>query len=371
MDNRVVVAAAGSGKTTLLIQEALKLRQNVLITCYTQANEKEVEKKIISERGCIPNNITIQTWFSFLLQHGIRPFQNKIYDKDINGVNQVNSISGIKYMRGKTPVYYDETREFKEHYFDKSGKIYSDKIAKLACRCDSASNGDVIDRISRIYPIIFFDEIQDLAAYDLEFIKLLLTKLERTIIVGDPRQATFTTSKLQKNRQYRKSDIFRFFYSLGTIVSIDEDLLNTNHRCIAAICDLSNKIYEGYPKANSGNIKKTVHDGVFVIRNENLSSYLNMYNPIQLRDSIKTQVNKQYPAINFGESKGLTFNRVLIYPTKPIINWLLDNSSELAETSRAKLYVAVTRAENSVTFVCDRKIVDRICDYNGFEKYEI
>ena len=46
MSNKLIVAAAGSGKTTHLVREALKIYdQKVLITTYTEANEREITKK--------------------------------------------------------------------------------------------------------------------------------------------------------------------------------------------------------------------------------------------------------------------------------------------------------------------------------------
>lgn len=57
--------------------------------------------------------------------------------------------------------------------------------------------------------------------------------------------------------------------------------------------------------------------------------------------------------MNFGESKGLSFDRVLIYPTQPFCNWLFNIHSELAPTSRSKFYVAITRARFSVGIVYD------------------
>jgi DNA helicase IV len=59
--------------------------------------------------------------------------------------------------------------------------------------------------------------------------------------------------------------------------------------------------------------------------------------------------------MNFGESKGLSFDRVLIYPTKPFIDWFINNESDLVETSRSKLYVAITRARYSVAIVLNYK----------------
>lgn len=74
MSNKLIIAAAGSGKTTHLVKEALKITDSrVLITTYTEANENEIKKKFYAINGCIPENITIQTWFSFLIQHGVKP----------------------------------------------------------------------------------------------------------------------------------------------------------------------------------------------------------------------------------------------------------------------------------------------------------
>ena len=134
MGNRLIIAAAGSGKTTYLVNEALKQNQTVLITTYTEANEREIHKKFIQQIGYVPNNVTIQTWDSFLLQHGVRPFQGIILEDSINGLLLVNEKSGKKYIGKYGPVYYGEN-DYKKHYFSNSMKIFSDKIAKFVCKC--------------------------------------------------------------------------------------------------------------------------------------------------------------------------------------------------------------------------------------------
>ena len=96
-DNKLIIAAAGSGKTTYLIDEAIKNRdKKVLITTYTQANEAEIKKKIIEKINYIPENITVQTWFSFLLKHGVRPYQGIIFDKRIYDCPQL--IPRVQYI---------------------------------------------------------------------------------------------------------------------------------------------------------------------------------------------------------------------------------------------------------------------------------
>src|SRR3990167_7615307 len=113
-NNKLIIAAAGSGKTTFLVDQALKQQgSRVLITTYTEANEAEIRKRIIEKNKCIPDNITVQTWFSFLLQHGARPDQGILFKKDINGMLLVNEQSGLKYKTSKgIPVYYKEDGEF-------------------------------------------------------------------------------------------------------------------------------------------------------------------------------------------------------------------------------------------------------------------
>lgn len=357
MNNKLVIAAAGSGKTTFLVNEALKIKkERVLITTYTQANENEIRRKIIAINKCIPENITIQTWFSFLLQHGVRPYQRYLFDKKITGLLLVNSQSGEKYMTKNGPVYFSEEKEFEQHYFTTSLKIYSDKLAKFVCKCETQSAGAVIRRIAEIYPHLFIDEVQDLAGYDLEILKFLFNSSSNILLVGDPRQGTYSTNTASKNKQYRKSQITNFFDDKISNLSKDDKSLLINYRSILTICNLSNKLYPLLQKTESGNNVKTDHDGIFWIKKKDIPKYLNEYNPIQLRDTRKTIVNELFEVMNFGESKGLSFQRVLIYPTKPIIEWLKDHQSDLKATSRSKLYVAITRARQSVAFACDENI---------------
>jgi hypothetical protein len=55
-------------------------------------------------------------------------------------------------------------------------------------------------------------------------------------------------------------------------------------------------------------------------------------------------------AINIGVSKGSTYERVLIFPTKPMQKYLeTGDATKLKAPER--LYVAVTRARYSVAFV--------------------
>ena len=349
--NKLVIAAAGSGKTTYLVQEALKITDDkVLITTYTENNEQEIRKKFIDVNGHIPPNITIQTWFSFLIQQGVKPYQSFMYEQRVMGLLLVNQKSAVRgYIQGK-PYYHAET-DVANHYFTTNGRIYSDKLSKFVYRVNESSHGLVIDRISRIYKHIFIDEVQDLAGYDLEIICLLAQKSVGLLMVGDPRQITYHTHESPKNKKYTEGQIEQFIQEKCKGVDIDKTTLNTTYRNEQSICAFANSIYPEYEPCLAKVKIPTGHDGVFFVHTADVDSYLAKYRPIQLRDRVTTSINNFFPAANFGESKGLTFERVLLYPTKPMLDWMHDQSKELQPKSRARLYVGVTRAMHSVAIV--------------------
>lgn len=55
--------------------------------------------------------------------------------------------------------------------------------------------------------------------------------------------------------------------------------------------------------------------------------------------------------MNFGESKGMTFDRVLIFPHKAGVKWLQTGQFNHIEKLVTKVYVGTTRAKFSVAFV--------------------
>lgn len=369
--NKLIIAAAGSGKTTFLVNEALKqTNEKVLITTYTIANEYEIKRKIIEIRGCIPENITVQTWFSFLLQHGVRPFQGCLYEENIQGMILVNTQSAVKYKnKAGIAVCYNETNELEDHYFTKAKKIYSDKLSKFVIRVNTRTSGATIDRLTRIYKHIYIDEVQDLAGYDLEFLKLLFKSKSSILLVGDPRQVTYLTHNERKYAKYTNGKIKDFILNECKKLNceIDETSLNTSHRNNLYICDLSQKLYPQYNPCFSGQNNTTEHDGIFLVRNKDVGEYLKAYSPVQLRLNKDTKgINLDSPVYNFGESKGLSFDRVLIYPTWDMGKWFFNNTVSLADKTRAQLYVAITRARYSVGIVFDYE--DTI-NFDGIKKY--
>lgn len=283
----------------------------------------------------------------------LKPYQSYLIDEPVTGLNLVSQKSGVKfYNKNKIPVCYKE-EETKKHYFDRSMKIYSDKISKFVIRVNELTRGLIVERINKIYKYIFIDEIQDMAGYDLEIIKLFLKSTVNVLMVGDPRQVTYHTHDEQKYSKYADGNIEQFIVDecKDVFIEIDKESLKFSHRNNEKICHYSNLLYPNFENCSSKNKTITGHDGVFFIKKNNLEDYLKKFRPTQLRDKINVTVVEGYEVFNFGESKGITRDRVIIYPTKPFLKWIVNNSFKLAPSSRSKLYVAITRAKYSVAIV--------------------
>lgn len=182
--NRAIIASAGSGKTTNIVEQALLLlEKRVLITTYTNENLEQINSYLIQKNGYVPDNITVLSWYSFLLQDGVRPYQNLVTQK-----GRANSI-----LFDELPDSSKFTKKSNvDRYFMTGGNnIYRDRVADFVCSIDDASNGLVIKRLEQMYDYIFVDEIQDLAGYDLNILEKLLSSSISILAVGDPRQATF------------------------------------------------------------------------------------------------------------------------------------------------------------------------------------
>jgi len=361
--NKIIVAAAGSGKTTYLVEEALKIKgERVLITTYTESNEAEIRQKFFELVGHIPANVVIMTWFSFLITHGVRPFQGGLFDFQVAGMLLVSTQSGLKFKtRQGHPVFWGED-DLEKHYFDAARRVYSDKLPKLVIRCNNRSNGAVIDRITRVFPHVFVDEVQDLAGYDLDILDALARSPARLLMVGDPRQVTYLTHHERRYAKYADGGIVDFLRNelpKKVIVEIDETTLNLSHRNNANVCAVSSRLFPALPASKACDCAccrsgSPDHAGLFILRTADYANYLNMIRPMQLRDKVNSVgIDNRLPAMNFGEAKGRGFDHVVIVPTEPMRRWLANPKSDLKPQSRAKLYVALTRGRHSVAIAMD------------------
>ena len=334
--NRAIIACAGSGKTTFVVQKAIKQTSGrVLITTYTNENIDQIKDCLIEHNGYIPENIEIMQWSTFLLQEGVRPYQNQL-----SNTPRVRSI----YFQTGASVFLR-----KDQYFTSSNDIYSNKLSEFVYECNQKSGGLVTKRLEKIYSHIFIDELQDFAGYDLNVVENLFSSGMQIVVVGDPRQATFSTNYAAKNKQFRRSKIIDWLKEQTTKQSLTIKNLQVSYRCNKPICDFANKLFPHYSESTSENKSDTEHDGLFLVSNKEIDEYIKKYHPKILRYDKRTKTGG-YPAINIGISKGRTFDRILIFPTGKMLTYLKTGNLSLAGDI-TKFYIAVTRARHSVAFV--------------------
>lgn len=362
MKNKLIIAGAGTGKTKYLIDRALETKDKVLITTFTINCKDEIVDKIINQKGYLPQNIVVQTWFSMLIQNGIKPYKNCLKIEKVKGVFMAPGRSGIKYVSKRGPVYWGEKEDFFNHYFDTNNNIYTDKLSKLVIRIDNTTNGKVINRLTTIYNNIFIDEVQDMAGYDLEFIKRLMESAANVILVGDPRQTVYKTHYEQKYRKYSNGNIEEFVKKECKHIECDinNTSLNRCYRCHKDIISFVNKFYKEYIPMDDTEIQEKEHQGVFVIKKSQIEEYIKKYNPVQIIYSSRTKCYKNSQIITMGKSKGATYSRVLLYPTEEFKNYIINGKANINLETKNKLYVGMTRPINSLTFVIDE-------DKNTFE----
>jgi DNA helicase-2/ATP-dependent DNA helicase PcrA len=344
--NEMILAAAGGGKTTTIVKSALAAapKRSAMLT-YTQNNVEEIRKCLYSLNSAIPPGIEVLSWYTFLLREMARPYQLAIYDRRIDG---------IKWVHGLSPRYITKT-DVRRFYFCNETLIYSDKVSQFVCECDRASGGAVLKRLERRFDHIYIDEIQDMAGYDVNLIELMLKSRIKITLVGDHRQTTYRTNHSPKNKSRAGIHIREQFTdwhrrSLGTAKYTTETL-----RCNQAISDLADALFPGELRTKSLNRAKTGHDGVFAIGPSAVREYVDRYRPKVLRLDKRTDC-AGYEAMNFGESNGLTFDRVLIFPHKKAREWLSSGDLKHIADSATKMYVGITRARHSVAFVYDAEI---------------
>lgn len=365
MNNNVVFAAAGSGKTYNICSEAIKLaattKKTILLVTYTNEGVHSLENEYKNQNfGVIDSNIKITTWYSFVLSDFIKPYQcllnlkYKYYKKEIPCKVPENFIKAIAfYQNDDAPRYFNKSHV--QYFLNNAHDIQKNKVSELAYICNSDSSGKVIKRLEEIYSHIFFDELQDYAGWDLELLTLLFSSTIPISCVGDYRQATFRTNNSLKNKQFRDDKIKDFFELHQQKGNCTITYSQVTRRFNKQICDYVNTIYKNNdnPICQCCDIDFSEENiGVYVIDPKYLSDYCNYYNPTILRYDKKSNIPFKHncQVLNYGNSKGLTLERIVIIPVSTVIPFIKDGSIINSSQTKSKFYVACTRARHSIIF---------------------
>jgi DNA helicase-2/ATP-dependent DNA helicase PcrA len=345
--NRLTLAVAGSRKTQSIVDACAAGRSDVrrLVLTFTLTGQAELTSRLA--RACPPGNAPqVSGWFSFLLRYCVRPYLPLLFSGvRLAGLNFDGEPAGGKYATGRG------------RYLDPQGRAYKLHLSKLATEVLAKSDGANIDRVQRIFDEIYIDEVQDLTGSDLDILDSLLNCTSDIYMVGDIRQSVYDTNPRDpRHRKFRGIDMLKWFAQQETASKITIDHSCQTWRSNQTIASFSDTILDpvyGFAPTVSVESITTDHDGIFVIRPDDVATYVELHAPLCLRHSRSVAQDVDLSFRNFGEVKGVTFDRVLIYPTAPITAFLA-NGSRLQPKSACGLYVAITRARHSVAFVVDR-----------------
>lgn len=240
--------------------------------------------------------------------------------------------------------------------------MYSDRAADFSVRCNDLMQGAAIERLAAMYDEIYIDEVQDLAGYDLDLIERLLTSGIEIVLVGDTRQATYATNHSARHQQHRGVSLMALFqrWQAQNLFQIEHRVIS--HRCVQSLCDMADALYPQMPLTESGNEEVSGHDGIYIVAPAQVPEYLQEFAPTVLCYDRK-EACSGFPTVNFGQSKGRTYSRVLIFPNGPLVQFLRTADARRI-SSQAKYYVALTRARQSVAFV-----LDGTCAWPGHQMY--
>lgn len=380
--SKLILASAGAGKTHRIVTESIGHIESggkILVITYTENNQDEIANKFKQLRGRSHNNFDVKGLFTFLLEDIIRPYQSCIFQDRIETINfnvsdphkaNGRTIPGRKEIQDDgfyNPIYYLTSCNTKAH---------TTYLAKLAERVIKASKGKPIARLEEIYTHIYIDEVQDLIGWDYYVLKEIAksSKLDLTC-VGDFRQTIYDTSTAQKQPKTSQQKLDWF----NNKMNFQYEPMNVSRRSIQCICDIADRVHvdEDYKRTESL-VERTPtrfqqHTGVFVVRKSEAGLYIEKFNPTLLRHSVSSGKEFNQPGLikmNFGKSKGLSFNRIIVLPTQPYLNYLMGKANPFGqgktESSKNKLYVAMTRARYSLSFIIPDEFVDR-CDLPVWE----
>jgi DNA helicase II / ATP-dependent DNA helicase PcrA len=337
--NLAIIAAAGSRKTEQVVDAALAATSGrVLITTFTNWNQDQIVRRIEQKAGRVPSHVTVMGWFSFLISHCVKPYQQAITKEPL-------VVKGLNF-KGQRNMY---TKKSSPSYFvDREGDLYRDGVSDFAASVNERTNGAVINRLERVFTHIFIDEVQDLVGYDLELLDLLMKSRIQVMLVGDPRQHTFSTNVSRKNSRFRGMGLVDWLKARSGRCQIVES--RNSYRCCQAICNFADAIYPTLPSTIAIDVSMTGHDGVFQVCANDLRQYVSRFSPVTILRYDRTYDTLGLPAMNIGVVKGSTFDRIVIFPTKPMMQYLRHGDPSQLK-SPEKLYVAVTRARFSAAFV--------------------
>ena len=331
MDRRLILSVAGSGKTSYLINKLDKERRFLIVT-YTNNNTEHIKHRIIQRYGCIPKNITVYTYYEFLMAVCYRPYlSDRVKAKGIDW--EMPNPDTLRIKRNRPEFYLNSGRYLYHNRIALLCKPFVDKISK---------------RIEKYYDCFYFDEIQDLDGHDFNLLLRIVNCHVEILLVGDFYQHTFSTSQDGNTNGTLYDDYEKYKNRWAeTDLIIDTTTLSKSHRC-------SHTITEFVRNSVGIDIDSHSTEESHIVFLTDVSEINQVLSDDKIPKLFLSNASKYHcHSINWGDSKGLDdFDDVCIVLNQKTLK--LYNTGELhksAPLTKKKFYVACTRARRNIYFV--------------------
>jgi DNA helicase-2/ATP-dependent DNA helicase PcrA len=336
MDKKIILAAAGSGKTTYLVKQISKEGRSLIIT-HTIANKLNLKEGIIRKFGFFPENICIQTYFSFLYSFCIQPFLMNEY-----------KIKGLSYKNNKNWYAKGNRR-----YLTDTNRLYHNRAAKFVDK--NNLNAEVRMRLEKYYQYLYIDEVQDFAGHDFNLLRVISQSNINALYVGDFYQHTFDTSRdgrvnegLHDNYEEYKERFRKLNFD------IDERTLIKSYRCSPQVC----RYIQDKLNINIESHKCNMTEIIYINNKARIKNIIENDNIVKL--FFKEHYLYQCRSRNWGDSKGENgYNDICVVLNKETLyHYREDRLCDLKNQTLNKLYVAISRAHRNVYLIAEKDIQD-------------
>lgn len=339
-NKRLIHAVAGSGKTTTLIGKIDPTKKNLIIT-YTSENQNHLKRKLIDKFGRIPENTHVFGVFEFLYQFCLIPYLGK----RLNGIN-------FSY---KQKNYWDNNT------IDNSKRAIVNQLSKSLINGNIVYGGksykfkfDYLKRMDKFFDFVYIDECQDFTSDDFDWMMSLSQLEAEVLLVGDYYQKTFQTSSRGNKGKGTHSTYQNWKLAIEKAgFEIDEYSLMKSYRCPKTICDYItgnfNIKIEGIEElSEQGTIQE-------IETQEEIESVMNDDGIMKL--FYQKSQKYQCRSMNWGESKGTEYEKICVVLNQSTYKHYKANTlNQLAEQTKAKLYVACTRTKGDLYFVAENNV---------------
>ncbi|MFW0178306.1 AAA family ATPase [Rothia sp. P7208] len=342
--------ATGAGKTRRIVERCVNNQQGSkrpIVLAFTENGQAELKSRLAAQ--CPPGQLPhVMGWYAFLIQHVIKPYLPVLFP------NQ--RICGFDF-HAKLARY--TKRENSRRFFTSNDQLNKCHIEELASLIILAMQGKVQERLARIYCQLIIDEVQDISEYGLDVIRAFLEQeYLQLFMVGDTMQTILNSNtSLNKNKNVASVARINWYTTFQAnhphLLTIEE--MSLTYRSNTEIVSFSNTIMDpgfGFAPTYSAMTQVTGHDGVFLVKEEDIDTYEREYHPTYIRwDTKSADSLKHLPFMTFGKAKGLEWDRVAIYMTGTMLELLGAEDTYLKPQTACKFYVGVTRARYSVALI--------------------